>query len=251
MNMNIRWRQRNACRGLYYTAIETPMFRQDPVQIPLYKIELFDAAHWHPAFVSGTINIFCEDIEDFQTRWFKMENDEEAKARFQRSRDGESVTDYYTNNPEHNIVQHDLATVYAERKIILHSVSFLEPPFSMFYVRRLEVWFRWIAFKGKYWRIASFTADGPCVKSVYLRDGYEEMYCDDGNPFFENTLQAITAGKRDQMKYWPPSFFSANRVVSIGFLESCFFRRKALMEKDIRRFHISGEVLERLFRNTM
>ena len=244
--MNIRWRQRKACRGLYYTAIETPMIKEEPVQIPLYKIELFDAANWRPAFVTGTINIFCEDIEDFQTRWFKLEQEDERKEMFLRSKNGEIVVDYYSNDPEHNIVQKDSATMYAERSVVLHSVSFGE---TSFYAKRLELWFRWIAFKGKYWRIASFSADGPCVKSI-LRDGYREIDCE-GNPFFENTLNAVTGGGKDRPNYWSPSFFSANRVVSIGFLESYLFRRKALMEKDIRRFHITGETLERLFRNTM
>ena len=105
-------------------AIETPMIRQEPVQIPLYKIELYDVSHWHPAFVSGTINIFCEDIEDFQMRWFKLEPGEERKEMFLRSKDGEIVIDYYTDDPEHNIVQQDLATIYAERTVILHNVSF-------------------------------------------------------------------------------------------------------------------------------
>ena len=122
--MNTRWRQRAACRGLYYTAIEMSMIRQEPVQVPLYKIELYDASHWHPAFVSGTINIFCEDIEDFQTRWFKLEPEKERKEMFLRSKDGEIVIDYYTDDPEHNIVQQDLATIYAERTVILHNVSF-------------------------------------------------------------------------------------------------------------------------------
>ena len=253
MNKNTRWRQRKACQGLYYTAIETPMIRQEPIQIPLYKVELYDVAHWCPAFVSGTINIFCEDIEDFQRRWFKLETEEEPKERFLRSKNGEIVTDYYGNDPARNIVQHDLATVYAERTVILHSVSFGENEFSydnMFYARRLELWFRWISFKGKYWRIASFTADGPCVKSILLRDGYREVDCD-GNPFFENTLNAVTGGGRNRPDYWPLDFFSANRIVSIGFLESWLFRRKVLMEKDIRRFHITDKILERLFRNTM
>ena len=98
-NMNTRWRQRAACRGLHYTDIETPLVRQEPVQIPLYKIELFDASHWHPAFVSGTINIFCEDIEDFQTRWFKLEPEQERKEMFLRSKDGEIVIDCYTDDP--------------------------------------------------------------------------------------------------------------------------------------------------------
>lgn len=253
MNMKTRWRQMEACRGLYYTAIETPMIRQEPVQIPLYKIELFDVSHWYPAFVSGTINIFCEDIKDFQTRWFRLEQNEKRKEMFLRSKNGEIVIDYYTSDPEHNIVQYDLATIFAEKTVILHSVSFGENDFSydnMFYARRLELWFRWIAFKGKYWRIASFTADGPCVKSVLLRDGYRELDCD-GNPFFENTLRAITGGGRNRPDYWPLNFFSANRVVSIGFLESGIFRKKALMEKEIRRFHITEEILDRLFRNTL
>ena len=45
--MNTRWRQRAACRGLYYTGIEMSMIRQEPVQVPLYKSELYDASHWH------------------------------------------------------------------------------------------------------------------------------------------------------------------------------------------------------------
>lgn len=247
--MNTRWRQVDACRSLHYAATETPSLRQESVRLPLYKIELFDASHWHPPFVSGTINIFCEDIEDFQTRWFRLEQDEEAKARFLRSKGGEIVTDYYTDDPELNIVQQDFATIYAEKTVILHSVTFYvneDYCVNTFYARRLELWLRWIAFKGKYWRIAAFTADGPCVESIF-NDGYRELDCD-GNPFFENTLRSIA---RDRAKYWPQDFFSENRVVSIGFLESGTFRKKALMEKDIRKFNVTEDILDKLFRNTI
>ena len=249
--MNTRWRQRKACRGLRYADIETPLLRQEPVQLPLYKIELFDASHWHPAFVSGTINIFCEDIEDFQTRWFKLEPEKEMKEMFLRSKDGEIVIDYYTDDSEHNIVQQDLATIYAERTVILHNVSFDVTEFycvNRFYARRLELWFRWIAFKGKYWRIAAFTADGPCVKSFFT-DDYYELDCD-GNPFFENTLRFMAKGGRDRVKPRPEDF-APNRIVSIGFLEAGTFRKKALMEKEIRRFHVTEEIVDRLFRNTI
>ncbi len=249
--MNTRWRQRAACRGLHYAAIETPSFRQEPVQLPLYKIELFDGSHWHPPFVSGTINIFCEDIEDFQTRWFGLEQDEEAKARFLRSKGGEIVTDYYTDDPELNIVQQDFATIYAEKTVILHSVTFYvneDYCVNTFYARRLELWFRWIAFKGKYWRIAAFTADGPCVKSFFT-DDYYELDCD-GTPFFANTLRFMAKGGRDRVKSRPEDF-APNRVVSIGFLEAGTFRKKALMEKEIRRFHVTEEIVDRLFRNTI
>ena len=51
-----------------------------------YMVTLYDKT-CHPT-ADWTINFFTEDIEDFQSRWLKLETDEGRKERFLRSKSG-------------------------------------------------------------------------------------------------------------------------------------------------------------------
>ena len=59
----------------------------------LYMVTLYDLT-CHPT-ADWTINFFTNDIEDFQSRRFKPENDEGRKERFLRPKSGSFETDYY------------------------------------------------------------------------------------------------------------------------------------------------------------
>ena len=58
-----------------------------------YMVTLYDLT-CHPT-ADWTINFLTDDIEDFQSRWLKLETDESRKERFLRSESGTFETDYY------------------------------------------------------------------------------------------------------------------------------------------------------------
>lgn len=69
----------------------------------IYKITLFDANC--PSCTSGTASFFTEDIDEFEHNYFSDENVESnqleaQKQRYFRSKAGEIVTDYYSDDPE-------------------------------------------------------------------------------------------------------------------------------------------------------
>ena len=69
----------------------------------MYKVTLFDGNT--APYISNTFSVYCDDIDEFEKNWSGMETDEMRKQRFRRSKQGEMVTDYYSDAPELNIVQ--------------------------------------------------------------------------------------------------------------------------------------------------
>lgn len=66
----------------------------------MYKVTLYDSDT--PAVFSDTFTMYCDDIEEFEKEWIKLENDESCIERFRQSKRGEMVTDHYCNSPELN-----------------------------------------------------------------------------------------------------------------------------------------------------
>ena len=75
----------------------------------MYKITLYDCNL--PSCVSGVFSIYCDDIEKFEKDWIQLESDKERIERFRKSKQGEMVTDYYSDSPELNIVQRDATSI--------------------------------------------------------------------------------------------------------------------------------------------
>lgn len=69
----------------------------------LYLIQLFD--YNCPSCTSGVTKVFAEDIEEFSKIYQSIEKDNARVERFLRSKSGEVVTDYYSDDSELNIVQ--------------------------------------------------------------------------------------------------------------------------------------------------
>ena len=168
------------------------------MQKKLYKITLCDRCN--PAWVDLPLLLFTEDMEDFQRRWLPLEKafwytrygidgfdeDEEdeyvlrlkdretrlANRRFQsnvkkfyRSKSGRIVCLYH-NKPEYNIVQATTSTIYVEKNFVVKDAWFTHTSiydyWSHFHVDRWAIRFRWISFRGDYFRIASYRAEGAC-----------------------------------------------------------------------------------------
>ena len=84
----------------------------------MYKITLFD--YNCPSCTSGVYEIYCDDIEEFEKEWTKLETDEFRIERFRKSKAGEMVTDYYSDALELNIVQKDeTAELYYEKPVFM------------------------------------------------------------------------------------------------------------------------------------
>lgn len=81
----------------------------------MYQIQLYNR-NCSP-ICDGTIRFFTDDIESFEKNWIPLmegKNDEKVK-RYMKSKAGEIVTDYWSNNPELNIVQEKNVDLIAER----------------------------------------------------------------------------------------------------------------------------------------
>ena len=73
----------------------------------MYKITLFD--YNCASCTSGTASFYVDDIDIFEEKWSKLETSPERIERFRHSKNGEVVTDYYSDDEELNIVQEDKA----------------------------------------------------------------------------------------------------------------------------------------------
>ena len=168
------------------------------MQKKLFKITLCDRCY--PAWADMPLLLFTEDIEGFQRRWVPLEKafwnsfygidgfDEDEKdeyvlrlkdretrlanrrfqsnaKKFYRSKSGRIVS-LYRNKPEYNIVQATTSTIYVEKNFVVKDAWFthtsLYDYWSHFHVDQWAIRFRWISFRGEYFRIASYRAEGVC-----------------------------------------------------------------------------------------
>lgn len=72
-------------------------------QRTLYQVQLYD--YNCSPIVDGTIRFFVDDLETFEKNWTALTTDKKQIDRFIRSKTGEVVTDYYSDDPSLNIVQ--------------------------------------------------------------------------------------------------------------------------------------------------
>lgn len=220
----------------------------------MFKITHYD---WNCSPIcDGVINFFAEDIEEFQRRWFALLDlkggEYELKEKFLRSKAGELVTDYYSGSPEFNIVQYDEGELFGEKTVETESVTFeaynaYDCP-SRFHVNKWNIRFRWISFKGKYYRIAAYRASGVCEYKDYS-DRWGSVCCY-GNPVLENTVSYDPIYEIRKTDEWEnPNFedFSENTLETICWLVSAYFNNERELKDDISGFEISEEIMGKLF----
>jgi len=156
----------------------------------MYKITLWD--NNMPSCTSGTFYCFCDNIDDFEEEWLKLEHDKEAIERFERSKAGEIVTDYYSDNPELNIVQYDADyEVYFEKNVELIDCKVdVYNGFrckSELLIDRCDINVRYIKFKDKFFLIAKYLMCGVCREVSYLEKEYATVKCY-GNPVIKSNV---------------------------------------------------------------
>ena len=157
----------------------------------MYKITLFD--YNCTTYTSGVAVYYTQDIEDFTEKWLKLEGDDNRKDRFMRSKNGEIVTDYYSDDPELNIVQkddscviyHDKSIEIKDRWITLYN-GYNWP--SNLHFAELKVNIQYIKYHGEHLKIATYTAEGVCTENDFgLNEDakYHNTHCY-GNPVLIN-----------------------------------------------------------------
>ena len=211
----------------------------------MYKITLYD--YNCSPICDGVVCFFADDIEDFQEKWLASGDvDSDRKERFLRSKAGEIVTDYYSDAPELNIVQHDKETVFGEKKFTLENVTFeafniYDYP-TKFHIDKWDIHFKWIRFSNEYFRIASYKAMGVC-RYVDFFNRWEDVMCY-GNPVLENTV-----GYRPEDKNERPEFnsFAENSIETICFLTNYVFENEQELQDNISHFEITDKMMDWLF----
>ncbi|MCH5194113.1 MAG: hypothetical protein J1F11_09140 [Oscillospiraceae bacterium] len=211
----------------------------------MYKITLFDETF--PSGCSGVVCFFTEDIEDFQKRWLKAGDiSDEQKDRFIRSKEGEIVTDYYSDDPELNIVQQDTGAVYGEKEVTIEDVTF--EAFNAYncsetyHVDRWDIHFKWIRFGNEYYRIASYNANGVCQYDDHL-DRWEHVTCY-GNPVLENDVVYELENRDDRPEI---KAYAENCIRTVCFLTNWVFENEQSAKENIDSFKVTDEVMDRLF----
>ena len=81
----------------------------------MYKITLYDQ-NCCPIF-DGTTFWFVEDLEEFEKKWIPLQSKGSVKVveRYYKSKFGEVVTDYHSNDESLNIVQEVNSELLQER----------------------------------------------------------------------------------------------------------------------------------------
>ena len=215
-----------------------------------YMVTLYDKT-CHPT-ADWTINFFTEDIEDFQSRWLKLESDEDRKERFLRSKSGIFETDYYSvKEVELDIVQRDRVTIYDEKEFILRNIYFgIENAVGFkSYLRadEIELQFKWIRFKNKFVRVAKVKVLG-LTDHLYL-DGKHKF---SGAKCWSNPVMERLGDRNfdnDYSRHDSPEIFAENSFVSICYLPDFFFKSESKLLNDTYKFIVSKRDLLVLFQD--
>ena len=156
----------------------------------MYKVVLYDVNT--TAFVTSAINYYTDDIEDFQNRWFALEENENSHACFLRSKAGEYASNIYNiTHEEYQKLQDNEKEQYDEYNMVQYSenckcvfqqtVNFenLEAIVTngfgcetKYYMKDIAITYKYICFNDKYVKIAKFKAKGVCSDSVCVSEGY-------------------------------------------------------------------------------
>ncbi len=207
----------------------------------MYKITLFD--YNCPSCTSGVYEIYCDDIEQFEKEWTELETDEMRIDRFRKSKAGEMVTDYYSDDPELNIVQKDetakifykKTVVMCDKDVTVHNgydwPSDLHIDKSEFHVRYVRLWDRLL-------RLVKYKLTG-ISQDDWLGDGNIDVPCY-GNPVLKNNR--MFCGRSDNT-----ADYSENTIESIVYFPLGSFETEEEMRadyNDMREDFFSAEELD-------
>ena len=154
----------------------------------MYKITLYD--YCCNPICDGTESYFVDNLDDFEKNWKPLVNSESRIERYEKSKNGEIVTDYHSDDEELNIVQSDINSKVIEEKefeksnfdIELHNAYGCS---SKFYIFNLKYKLRKILFKEKYYIVAKYKIEGIAEYNNFTRGDENKKFedaCFCGNP---------------------------------------------------------------------
>lgn len=112
-----------------------------------------------------------------------------------------------------------------------------------YYIENLVIKVRWAKEENGYLKLASFVATGIAKENEYDEGGYEQVICC-GNPVLEHYTSEITPLVSDF-----EDDFKREKIKMLCYKEIGRFAVISEVNEDIARKDLSGEELERLFRD--
>lgn len=218
----------------------------------MYKVTLYDM-NCSPVS-DGVAIFFTEDINHFEQNWAPLcikTGDNERVERFLRSKKGEIVSDYYSDDSELNIVQEDPdAEVLYEKHFTLRDVTFFATNaygwYQQYHVDHWDCVFRWIRFRKDFFCVFQYKAYGVCrIDGEKLRD----VNCY-GNPVLINTKEFVVEFDRGIPIIDHPlsySDFAENSIETFCWLTGRCFITKEEVDADFKSFGITEDVMDRMF----
>lgn len=208
----------------------------------MYKVTLWDSTF--PSCCSGTISIYTDNIARFKKDWEKLETDEASKERFNRSLNGEIVTDYYSDSPELNIVQFDenCRIIYKQvhnlknKEITLYN-AYGYP--SKYIIKNMLIERLYVKYQGKLLRLDRFKIIGITKINTYDRSDakYMDVHCW-GNPFLKHT-------NRTERFYCSNNISDfKDKITSICYYETKEFRSISALRYDAKKKFVDNRALE-------
>ena len=216
----------------------------------MYKITLYD--HNTCPICDGVTIFFADNIDDFERRWIATGRvTQETIDRFRRSKNGECVTDYYSNDPSLNIVQNDKTDILYRKHIVKEDVTFYATNAydcqQQYHVQTWDCHYLWIRFQDAYYRIVQYTANGVCMYDSFLeRLNSVNCYC---NPVLENDVCYQPIFVPDKEKWQTPCYqdFENNRICTICYLVNACFDDGDEARQDYDSFEMNDSVMDILF----
>lgn len=132
----------------------------------MYQIQLYDG-NCSP-ICDGVVKFYVDSLEDFEKNWIPLNqrNKEQIKRYFQ-SKSGEVVTDYYSNDPELNIVQEKNCIIIAEKsyketdetKMVQNVYGFD----STYHIDEITYFIRYVNIEGELLKLCRYEIRGICL----------------------------------------------------------------------------------------
>ena len=168
----------------------------------MYKITLYD--YCCNPICDGTESFFVDNLEDFEKNWKPLVKDEERIKRYEKSKNGEVITDYYSDDENLNIVQMD------SNSKVIDEVEYEKTNFdidlynayncsSKYYIFSLKYKLRKIAFKGDYYIIAKYKITG-IAEYTWLSRNESDKY--ENASFYGNPVCSVKYSD-ESFEYYP------------------------------------------------
>ena len=135
----------------------------------IYLIQLFD--YNCPSCTSGVTNVFVDDIDEFAENYSHAEENKDRVDKLMRSKSGEILTDYYSDDPKLNIVQKITIEDYGIKTVQQSECSVdLKNGYgwdSKYFFSKLVFEIRYIKWDNKIYKLMRPRAKGCCRKSLF------------------------------------------------------------------------------------